>query len=159
MKLFVSWYNRFEIFEDFQLFVYCRRSCSWKIVWIDHFSKDSLRWCSVECNVHINSRICVNIDALIDVTLILLTWRKCSFHRVIDLMLQEFLSIAMISISNISHKLHQSSKYKYFYSHRKSDKKSLFWSETQNAKQFSHLDQFASKLSNFRYFQMIYHII
>ena len=90
MKLFVSWYNRFEVFEDFQLFAYCRRNYSRKIVWIDHFSEDLLRWCSVECNVHINFRICRNINALIVVAMILLTWSNCSFHRIFDLMLQEF---------------------------------------------------------------------
>ena len=90
MKLIVSWYNRSEIFEDFQLFAYCRRSYSRKIVWIDHLSENSLRWCSVECNVHINSRICRNINALIVVTMILLTWSNCSSHRIFDLMLQEF---------------------------------------------------------------------
>ena len=68
----------------------CRRSYSRKIVWIDHFSEDSLRWCSVECNVHINSRICKSINALIVVAMILLTWPNCSSHRIIDLVLQEF---------------------------------------------------------------------
>ena len=72
------------------LLVNCRRNYSRKIVWIDHLSEDSLRWCSIECNVHINSRICRNINALIVIAMILLTWRKCSFHRIIDLMLQEF---------------------------------------------------------------------
>ena len=55
--------------------------------------------------------------------------------------------------------LHSSSKYEYFYSHRKFDKKSLRWSETQNAKQSFRLDQSVSRFSDFKYFQMIYHII
>ena len=61
------------------------------------------------------------------------------------------------SISRIN--LHSSSKYRYLYSHRKSDKsESLSWSETQSVEQSSRLDQSASRFSNFRYFQMIYHI-
>ena len=55
--------------------------------------------------------------------------------------------------------LHSSSKYRYLYSYRKSDRsESLSWSETQSVEQSSRLDQFASRFSNFRYFQMIYHI-
>ena len=186
------------------------------------FKKDLLHTRSAECNVHINNRMCVNIDTLIAVALILLTWRNCSSHCIIDLMLQEFnvytkvqtfalmtslhskvrvfdflhsrlriklerskfsivclfhhlryrlhfqrvdcksvlLSIAMISISNISHRFAFDIKYKYFYSYRKSDRsESLFWSEISSIDQFSRLDQFVSRFSSFKYFQMIYHII
>ena len=55
--------------------------------------------------------------------------------------------------------LHSSSKYKYLYSHRKSNRKSLFWSETQSVEQSFSLDQIVSRISSFEYFQMIYHII
>ena len=75
----------------------CRRSYSRKTVWIDHLSKNSLRWCSIECNVHINSRICRSINALIVVAMILLTWSNCSFHCIIDLMLQLLISSSMSS--------------------------------------------------------------
>ena len=55
--------------------------------------------------------------------------------------------------------LHLSSKYKYFYSHRKFDRSdSLHWSEIQNVEEFFRLDQSVSRFSNFRYFQMVYHI-
>ena len=64
------------------LFINCRRNYFRKIVWIDHFSESSLRWCFVEYNVHINSRICRSINALIVVTMILLTWRNCSSHSI-----------------------------------------------------------------------------
>ena len=136
--------------------------------------------------------------------MILSTWRNCSSHRIIDLMLQEFnahyiqkfefsilytldyvlnfeeanfrSSVYFINFRELTADqffyqlqwfrfqvfridLHSSSKHKYFYSHRKSDRsESLFWSETQNVEQFSHLDQSVSRFSNFRYFQMIYHI-
>ena len=70
------------------------------------------------------------------------------------------LSVAMISISNISHKFAFDIKYRYFYSYRKSDRnESLSWSEISSIDQFSRLDQSVSKFSSFRYFQMIYHII
>ena len=70
------------------------------------------------------------------------------------------LSVAMTSILNISHKFAFDIKYRYFYSYRKSDRsESLFWSKISSIDQFSRLDQFVSKFSNFKYFQMIYHII
>ena len=54
--------------------------------------------------------MCVNINALIVVALILLTWRNCSFHRIIDLMIariQTFaLMISLHSKTRISHFFH-----------------------------------------------------
>ena len=56
--------------------------------------------------------------------------------------------------------LHQSSKCRYFYSHRKSDRnESLSWSKIKSAEQFPCLDQSASRFSSVKYFQMICHII
>ena len=90
VKLLVSWYNRFRIFQEFSRTLTClltndRRNYSWKIVWIDHLSEDSLHSRSVECNVHINFRICVSINAISAVAKILSTWRNCSSHRIIGL--------------------------------------------------------------------------
>ena len=50
------------------------------------FSKNLLYTRSVKCNVRIIYRICANINAIIVVALILLIWRNCLFHDIIDLM-------------------------------------------------------------------------
>ena len=82
-KSLFSWCNRIDFSND-------HRSWSRKIVCTRYFSENSLHSRCAECNVHINYCICVNINALNAVALILLTWRNCSSHRIIDLMLQEF---------------------------------------------------------------------
>ena len=82
-KSFFSWCNRIDFSNN-------HRNCFWKIVCTRYFSENLLRWCFIECNVHNNFRICKNINALIVVAIILLSWSNCSFHCIIDLMLQKF---------------------------------------------------------------------
>ena len=63
------------------LFTNDNQNCSQKIVWTNHFSKNSLLSCSVEYNVHIIFRIDTNINELNAIAMILLTWSNCCFHR------------------------------------------------------------------------------
>ena len=89
-KFLANQFRKRNAFREILAITLDRQNCFWKIVQIDCFSKNSLYSRCIECNVHTNYFICVNINALDVVARILLTWRNCSSHRIIDLMLQKF---------------------------------------------------------------------
>ena len=69
-------------------FIIDQRNYSSKIVRISHFSRNSLFSNFIECIVHIDFRIYVNIKTLNVIEMNLLTWSNCLFQNIIIWMFQ-----------------------------------------------------------------------